>query len=242
MVARIALAGLVFIGQLAYAGSVRTTAADKASMTPIYLKMGQSTVLRFQDKPRKVVVGNQNYMSIEFIDNDVTIQPQDTVATNLFVYGENHTYGFILTVGHGNYDDLVYVRWAPRIEIKSRPAFLDRKRRIQSMPKIGFKMDRLISGQVERVMGPLSSGVHLVDLEIENITKEKIEMHNFQVILTQARLPVSGMTYGFDKDEILPKQKVRVRVVFKTEEGGDLLLSLKWKDKGTEIKIPGKLL
>lgn len=92
-------------------------------MGTINLKMGQSTVLRFHEKPKKVVIGNQNYFNVEFIDNDVTIQPLGTAKTNLFVYGEYNTYGLILSVDSDNfYDDLVIVKrgWKPAADTKKK--------------------------------------------------------------------------------------------------------------------------
>ena len=69
-------------------------------------------MLRFTAKPKKVVIGNQNYFSVEFIDNDLTIQPLGKVETNLFVYTPYRTYGFILRVcSNCRSDDLVFVKW-----------------------------------------------------------------------------------------------------------------------------------
>ncbi|MEK6774183.1 MAG: hypothetical protein AABY64_09595 [Bdellovibrionota bacterium] len=78
------------------AGTVRTAYSDGVTMLPVNLRMGQSTILRFFEKPRKVVLGNSNYYSVEFIDNDLAIQPLGAVTTNCFVYGVKNVYGFIL--------------------------------------------------------------------------------------------------------------------------------------------------
>ena len=77
---------------------------DKVIQT-IHLSMGQSTILRFKEKPKKVVVGNANYMHIEFINNDLAIQPLSPITTNLFVYADfGRTYGFKLkVVGRGSW-------------------------------------------------------------------------------------------------------------------------------------------
>jgi len=70
------------------------------------------TVLRFLEKPKKVVVGNQNYFNVEFIDKDITIQPQGKVTTNIFIYCDDRTYGLLLKVTNGShYDDLVRIKW-----------------------------------------------------------------------------------------------------------------------------------
>ena len=96
----------------AIANGIRTVQVNDKKMQLIYLKMGRATVLRFTSKPKKVVIGNQNYFSVEFIDNDLTIQPLGKVETNLFVYTPYRTYGFILRVCSScRSDDLVFVKW-----------------------------------------------------------------------------------------------------------------------------------
>lgn len=96
---------------LAFAGRVRTLPASSQEMPIIHLMTGRSTVLRFSSSPKKVIIGNQNYFNIEFIDSDVTLQPLANTTSNMFVYGDGFTYGFILKVDHlADYDDLVFIR------------------------------------------------------------------------------------------------------------------------------------
>ena len=103
---------LLCLPTMALASSIRTVQVNDRKMQLIYLKMGRATVLRFTSKPKKVVIGNQNYYAVEFIDNDLTIQPQGKVETNLFVYTPYRTYGFILSVCSScRADDLVFVKW-----------------------------------------------------------------------------------------------------------------------------------
>ena len=103
---------LLCVSLTSLASSIRTMQVNAKKMQLIYLKMGRATVLRFTAKPKKVVIGNQNYFSVEFIDNDLTIQPLGKVETNLFVYTPYRTYGFILRVCSScRSDDLVFVKW-----------------------------------------------------------------------------------------------------------------------------------
>ena len=103
---------LLCVSLTSLASSIRTMQVNAKKMQIIYLKMGRATVLRFTAKPKKVVIGNQNYYAVEFIDNDLTIQPLGKVETNLFVYTPYRTYGFILRVCSScRSDDLVFVKW-----------------------------------------------------------------------------------------------------------------------------------
>lgn len=92
--------------------AVRHINTTERAIHPIYLSMGRSTILHFQERPKKVVCGNKNYFNIEFIENDLAIQPLRPAVTNLFVYTESHTYGFTLGVNTtSTADDLVHVDW-----------------------------------------------------------------------------------------------------------------------------------
>ena len=69
---------------------VRDIYTDDRKMNPVRLGMGQSTVLRFQERPEKIVIGNRNYYNIEFVkgSKDVTIQPLARVKNqSLYLYG-----------------------------------------------------------------------------------------------------------------------------------------------------------
>ncbi len=112
---------LLCLPLMAMASGIRTVQVNNKKMQLVYLKMGRATVLRFTSKPKKVVIGNQNYYAVEFIDNDLTIQPLGKVETNLFVYTPYRTYGFILRVCSScRADDLVFVKWKSRYQWPKR--------------------------------------------------------------------------------------------------------------------------
>lgn len=103
---------LIFLFPIfASAGQVRNLHTSSQEMPSIHLLPGRSTVIRFSSPPKKVIIGNQNYFNIEFIDSDVTLQPLGNTSSNMFVYGDGFIYGFILKVNQsGDYDDLVFIR------------------------------------------------------------------------------------------------------------------------------------
>ena len=150
---------------------VRDVTTSSSSMETIYLVMGKSTVLRFSEKPLKGIVGNQNYYSLEFIENtnDVTIQPLGTVSTNLFIYGKNHVYGFILkTAMTGNYDDLVKVHW------RYRPnSYTDRKPVISHKKKnllLKFRLKNQLEFEVDDIVLNPVIKLWILDLKVKNLS------------------------------------------------------------------------
>ena len=138
--------------------AVRSVTATDRAITPIYLRLGRSTVLRFHEKPRKVVLGNQNYFNIEFVENDLAIQPTGGVSTNLFVYGEFHTYGFALDVGSA-VDDLVHVEWSSPTSEKFTPNTIVKtiEKQCQVGPKIQVRLESIVYSSARNlVWGELS--------------------------------------------------------------------------------------
>ena len=173
----------ILLSQSLIAGVVRTVAVNNGAMTKIYLRMGKSTVLRFVDKPKKVVVGNQNYYGLEFIDNDVAIQPLGAVGTNLFVYTQNHTYGFLLVPGE-QYDDLVFVRWMHQmIGVDKNQKSVKAK---ISLPNISFVMGGELRITVNKLQGLSTFGLHLIDCTLENISKHELDVTGLKLSTTRS--------------------------------------------------------
>ena len=207
----IALLGLL-VSQALFAGTVRTVAVNNGAMAPIFLRMGKSTVLRFVEKPKKVVIGNQNYYGLEFIENDVAIQPLGAVGTNLFVYTENHTYGFLLTPGE-RYDDLVFVRWRyPQVGNASDTA--PRSAKI-TLPNLSFTLGGDLRVTVGKIQGPSTFGLHLIDCTIENLSKRELSMAGLVLTVTRNAKSIAGQSTVVDLEKLKPGEKTKARIVLK---------------------------
>lgn len=209
----------------AFASNVRTLAVDNQAMAPVFLRMGKSTVLRFSEKPKKVVVGNQNYYGLEFIDNDVAIQPLGAVATNLFVYTEAHTYGFLLTPGE-RYDDLVFVRWKYGTETRGerRPVSATRS----TSPNFSFTAGRDLKITIAKVEGPSTFGLHLVDCVIENMGKDAADLSALSIKVTRQGRALDRQRMVVEVEKLKPKEKTRARLILKLGEKKDISIEVKW--------------
>ena len=96
-------------------GKVRNIRVNDQKMFLIRLKIGKSTLLSFPTKPQKIVMGNSALFKVEFVGNELALNPKGIIETNLFVYTKKKMYAFLLKVNQtGDYDDLVHVRWEPR--------------------------------------------------------------------------------------------------------------------------------
>lgn len=209
----------------AFASNVRTLAVDNAAMAPVFLRLGKSTVLRFSEKPKKVVVGNQNYYGLEFIDNDLAIQPLGAVATNLFVYTEGHTYGFLLTPGE-RYDDLVFVRWRYGVEARGerRPMSASHS----ANPKVSFMAGRDLKITIAKVEGPSTFGLHLIDCVIENTGKGEADLSTLSVVASRQGRALDRQQMVVEAKKLKPKERTRARLILKLGEKKDISLDAKW--------------
>jgi hypothetical protein len=211
--------GLIFLINSAFAGNIRTIEVSSKEMRTIHLKLGQSTVLRFREKPKKVVVGNQNYFNVEFIGNDITIQPQGPVKTNLFVYGEYHTFGFILNAGNFNkYDDLVNVLWkSPRMK---------RTKKVKLSVKIIKSSIKLKSGltcNLEKIT-ELRPKFYVLDFRVLNESKEIITINDVDLFLTRSKIKLPNQRLIFSSQRIEKNLGIKGRIFFnlKRKEGFSL--------------------
>ena len=97
--------------------SVRTARISEDAVETVSLVLGKSSVLRFDSKPKNVVIGNSNFFNVEFNGSDVTIQPLAVGETNLFIYLKDQTFLFDLKAVYQaqdptfRNDDLVIVRY-----------------------------------------------------------------------------------------------------------------------------------
>jgi hypothetical protein len=102
---------LVLVSILSQAKKARVVYLESEDMGKVALRVERATVLNFPTKPEKVICGNKNYFSIEFIENDVVISPIINGArSNLFVYLFGRRFGFDLITSDSDNDEIVVVR------------------------------------------------------------------------------------------------------------------------------------
>lgn len=194
-----------------WAGGIRTIEVNSKEMRNIYLKMGQSTVLRFRERPKKVVLGNSNYHHVEFIENDLTIQPQANVPTNMFVYGEYHTFGFNLKMGTSHFDDLVNVRWKSQALPKFEPKKNKTLRKTVKTVGESFAVGKDVEITIKEVRQNPGIGSTIVDCEVKNTGKTKLHTKDLKLLLTRNRAALSGQMHVFLDLLIDPKKSTKLR-------------------------------
>jgi hypothetical protein len=196
----------------AAADQVRNIYANDKSMQTVNLAMGRSTVLRFDDKPKTAVIGNANYFSLEYLNNDITVQPLGQTVTNLFVYSESQTYGLILRVGPAShYDDLVYVRY--------RPGYLSvipGKKSEPLVTRINLHRSVVLGGKIkidfEEAIRNVPQGVWIIVSEVTNTSNEKITPSDLMFSFSNGKSDIPPQKASLDPDVIQPGAASKMRL------------------------------
>ena len=208
-------------------GSVRSIPMDDAAMETIRLAPGRSTILRFSERPEKIVLGNTAAYKTGFVENDVTIQPRETIPTNLFVYTKGGaSYGFVLAPSdRSGYDDLVKVR---RRETKGRYVLGDRR-----APSI-----HPLKAAVRSING-IDKGIVAVALSLTNEGPADIDMGDVRLFVTEGATRIASQKTYFKSPLLRPGTTMGAKIVF-MPKGGSLVLHLLFGGRSSSARLPGR--
>ena len=232
---------LTLTSPFAFAGVVRTIQTNSKTMAPVFLRMGQSTVLRFLEKPKKVILGNSNYYSIEFVENDLAIQPLGAVTTNLFVYSQSSVYGFILRTNQGlSYDDIVQVS-LKKLEPESLEIFGSVLKVVSTpLQKLKFGTDARVI--LTKVSKSSSGQLYVFDLSVENMTNSKLTLHDVQIELATGGKQIEIQETVFKDFELGSKQSTSIRILANLKSRTDVSIQFAKKRLKLRDTIQRKLL
>ncbi len=200
------------------AGVVRGVVMDGRAMEVVRLAMGRSTVLRFPNAPTKVIIGNNNYYRLEFVGNDLTLQPGRLIPTNLFVYTKAQVYGFLLTPGNrDNYDDLVTIR-----------------HKSVTMAHLGKSehKKKILSLQVLKVArSKLKHHLLILELEIKNLSKIEIGTADLELFAHAQKKRLPRQTAVFAVGTIPPGKSAKARIFLQSEKRPPLEIELRFANQ-----------
>jgi hypothetical protein len=194
--------------------------------------MGRSTILRFDEKPKTVVIGNQNYFSVAYIGSDLSIQPLGVTTTNIFVYTESQTFSLILKVGPiSAYDDLVNIKWKPGYMSVSS----NKKKQAPYSGEVlltdTIEIPGVISIKFERLVQTIA-GVSIIELTAQNLTNQTMKASEMELIVLQGGKPSPSTAPLFKFGNALePNASAEMRVLTRLSGSDQLSFSLRVHDK-----------
>lgn len=226
------------------AGTVRTVYSDNVTIVPVNLRMGQSTILRFIEKPKKVVLGNSNYYSVEFIDNDLAIQPLGTVTTNLFVYGMKNVYGFILKTNQSeSYDDLVQVDLKEnKVNSQLKMSVIPSSFKETSRPRLAFQVGNELKVTLSRVQRLDGKDFYVIDFQLENTSKKEIDLSKIEILLSRGKLKLTPQEFLLRETKLKSGEFTGARIFIAINKKADVSLEVHFKGKMIRQIISGRFL
>lgn len=240
------LAAILLLPFYAQGGTVRDVKTDETSMERVYLRMGQSTVLRFPEKPKKVVLGNANYYSVEFIDNDLAIQPLGTVGTNLFVYGEKNVYGFLLsTSAGGRYDDLIHVHWRaeqPKGAVTAKATLKTSMLENVSAPGISLHLPGAMEAKIVSIKRFKSSDFYVLDLHLESQSENRLDISGLVLEATRQKKVLPSQKFVVKASALGIKEYTRARVFLRLTDKRGFTLHMRLAGKEVQKIVSRRLL
>ena len=234
---------IFLLNHAAYAGGVRSIYVKANSVEPIYLSMGKSTILRFKDRPKKVVIGNQNYFGVEFIENDIALQPHGQIKTNMFVYTESRTYGFYLIVGQGRSDDLAKIEWQPD-EMKSN---LESKKiitmiSVKKINDIAVILKNTLKLTPYLIQYSPECRMYILDMAIENLSKQEISLSNLSALIAKDKTSLAKQILVKANETIKANEKTRLRLFFASDKKLDFKVTMTYEKLKGEFILKRKFL
>ncbi|MCY4524705.1 MAG: pilus assembly protein N-terminal domain-containing protein, partial [Halobacteriovoraceae bacterium] len=200
---------------------VRTVRTNDQQIAQIRLKIGKSTLLSFPERPTKIVMGNPDFFTVEFVENDLSLNPKGIVETNLFVYTKQNVFAFLLRVASsGQYDDLVHVKYKPRYLYKSKSRISKFKKKEQSL-KFDF----------ERIEFVTKKKKLLIDFSLKNITNKKISLKRLAIKIFQEKRKLKIITFVLSPEDLKGRKKAKGKIVARFFKKGNIHLKVKLNDE-----------
>ncbi len=92
------------------AKQVETVHLTQKDIHQVYLKLHETTVLKFDSKPKPAIIGKQDAYLVETFKNVVAIKPIRKVSTNFFVFTKEGHFNFKLIPSPTKYKTLIHVK------------------------------------------------------------------------------------------------------------------------------------
>jgi hypothetical protein len=224
--------GMVSFSSFANRKEIREIDANDRVMKTINLTLGRSTILSFHEKPVKVVAGNSNYFNVEYIGNDLTIQPLANVETNLFVYTQSkNKYGFHLKVGSSVlYDDIVYVRWKSPYLTNSNQSVSGTDKPQKMLKSTVLKIGTL-EVMVHKFLRLKGTRTYFADFEVKNKGIEEIKLNLIDIFASRNNERITGQKLFFDKEALGIHATCRGRLFLPIAKDEDFSFYILYKKK-----------
>lgn len=213
---------------------IKTVNLTENEIYPLKLVLGKTTLLRFSEKPLKIIFGNKNYFNIENSETDVAIQPLSRVSTNMFVYTEKQTFGFDISVCETCFGD-DFVKVFPRTERQQesyQPLETDDFKEMSLKREVPLRELKLVFEKVKS-----KSDLILIDFYV--ISKKSVSSKEMRISIGGKSPPRMDAVF---ESATFSKDKVRARIAIYQNPKRSFDLSIHFLKQTRFLKIERSLL
>ncbi|MBY0384100.1 hypothetical protein K2X05_02985 [bacterium] len=217
-----------------YGRDIKTVSLSENEIYPLKLVLGKTTLLRFSEKPQKIIFGNKNYFNIENADRDVALQPLSKVSTNMFVYTEKQTFGFDVSVCESCRGD-DFIKVFSKTE-KSREVYQNVE--TDDFKEKSFKKEILIK-DLRLTFQKVKAKSNLVLIDFVATAKKSTSAKNIKISINGRDPP--KIDVAFDNSTI-GKEKVKARIAIYQNPRRSFDLSIQYLKQTKFLRIERSLL
>lgn len=217
-----------------YGRDIKTVNLSENEIYPLTLVLGKTTLLRFSEKPQKIIFGNKNYFNIENADRDVALQPLSRVSTNMFVYTEKQTFGFDVSVCEScRGDDFIKV-----FTKSEKPQEVYQKIEVDEFIEKSFKKDLSIK-DLKLSFQKVKSKTDIVLIDFIATAKKPASSKTIKISMNDKDPPKMDVVF---EHATVGKEKVRGRIVVYQSPKRSFELSIQYLKQTRFLRIERRLL
>ena len=217
-----------------YGRDIKTVSLSENEIYPLKLVLGKTTLLRFSEKPLKIIFGNKNYFNIENADRDVALQPLSRVSTNMFVYTEKQTFGFDVSVCDScRGDDFIKV-----FSKTEKQQEVYQKIEVDDFKEKSFKKEILIK-DLKLTFQKVKSKSDLVLIDFVATAKKSTLSKNIKISINGKDPPKTDVAFN---NSTIGKEKVQARIAIYQNPKRSFDLSIQYLKQTRFLRIERSLL
>ncbi len=217
-----------------YGRDIKTVNLSENEIYPLTLVLGKTTLLRFSEKPQKIIFGNKNYFNIENADRDVALQPLSRVSTNMFVYTEKQTFGFDVSVCEScRGDDFIKV-----FTRSEKPQEVYQKIEVDEFIEKSFKKDLSIK-DLKLSFQKVKSKTDIVLIDFIATAKKPTLSKTIKISMNGKDPPKMDVVF---ENSTVGKEKVRGRIVVYQNPKRSFELSIQHLKQTRFLRIERRIL
>lgn len=222
---------VLFCGS-AWGKEVKTVNLSENQIYQVKLALGKTTLLRFDEKPQKIIIGNKNYFNVENTGQDVALQPLGRITTNMFVYTEKQTFSFdLLACENCHSDDFLIIRKKTENSPAFNPVAIESFREASVRCEIRLKSISIVFRRVKT-----KRDVILLDFEVTGSEKIPIASKLILIDVLAKGKSLKDFDFAFEKTKI-SKEKIKGRIVIYENPKSEISIIVKYLKQHGRTRI-----